>query len=316
MKKKIIARMSNGFGNQLFLYAASYSFAKKLGYNLYLDTETGIRSLKNKNSKKKFKHFVPKFELNPFNISAFKLKNISSSMYFLNYIKRKLLLIIDKFSKQKNFIIEKKFFDKQTEYSNSYINNKFSNKIFIEGYFESEKYFSKYRSDILKEFSFKDKIYHNNKYFFDITNSNSVSLAIRRDRYTETMADDTSKEKINKTNLFESAQLEFILDSIKYFNMHIKNPKFFLFSDNFDNLDEKFSKITSLYYVKDFIKDKVLEDFFLMYNCKNFAVAPTSFHWWAAWLNNSKNKICLRPKNSLLNPSNNSDFWPEDWTSI
>ena len=60
----------------------------------------------------------------------------------------------------------------------------------------------------------------------------------------------------------------------------------------------------------------IFEDFFLMSKCKHFAVAPTSFHWWAAWLNNGADKICLRPSNEFLNPSNNSDFWPESWIKI
>ena len=51
-----------------------------------------------------------------------------------------------------------------------------------------------------------------------------------------------------------------------------------------------------------------------MYLCKHFAVSPTTFHFWPAWLSNYKHKICLRPKN--LNPSNNKDFWPESWIKI
>ena len=47
---------------------------------------------------------------------------------------------------------------------------------------------------------------------------------------------------------------------------------------------------------------------------KHFIIGPTSFHWWGAWLNNNPNKICIRPKN--INPSNNSDFWPDKWISI
>jgi len=315
-KKEIIARISNGFGNQLFLYAASYSFAKELGYNLLLDTESGIKSLKNKNMHKKFKHWDPKFELNPFNISASKINKMSSFAHFYNYFKRKLLLFFEKFINNKNFIIENKSLNKKTKYSNLFLNKKFNNKIFVEGYFESEKYFSKYRLDILKEFSFKEKIFCNEEYYSSIITSNSISLAIRRDRFTETLEDNLSKEKINKTSLFESAQSDFILNSINYFNKHTKKPKFFLFSDNFDNLDKQFLNIENLYYVKNFISNKILEDFFLMYSCKNYAVAPTSFHWWAAWLNNNKDKICIRPKDLSLNPSNNSNFWPDNWTSI
>ena len=58
----------------------------------------------------------------------------------------------------------------------------------------------------------------------------------------------------------------------------------------------------------------VINDFYLFKFSKHFIVGPSSFHWWGAWLNNNKNKICVRP--SKINPSNNSGFWPEDWISI
>ena len=42
MKKYIVVKIANGFGNQMFLYSAAYSFAKKMGYDLLIDNETGI----------------------------------------------------------------------------------------------------------------------------------------------------------------------------------------------------------------------------------------------------------------------------------
>ena len=119
-----------------------------------------------------------------------------------------------------------------------------------------------------------------------------------------------------KTKKFEDEQFNYIVKSIDYFKKNINNPKFFLFSDNFENLDNKFLNFKNIVFVKDFISNKVLEDFYLMYKCKHFVIAPTTFHWWAAWLNNNNDKICLRPSNDFLNPSNNIDFWPDSWVKI
>ena len=57
-----------------------------------------------------------------------------------------------------------------------------------------------------------------------------------------------------------------------------------------------------------------MQDFFLMTQCKNFIVGPTSFHWWGAWLSNNDNKICVRPQD--INPSNNTNFGPDSWIKI
>jgi hypothetical protein len=266
--------------------------------------------------KKGFKHYKPQYELSVFNLTANLLpKNLTFDSFF-GHFKRKIFTLLDKFTFKKRFIIENKNSSKKTYYDNSYLNNKFNSKIYLEGYFESEKYFLNYRSDLLHEFSFNKNIKCANNYLNSIMNSNSISFAIRRDRFTETLHDDKNVVKIKKTFDFEKAQYDFIINSISYFKKRIANPKFFLFSDNFNELEKMFSHIDDLTFVKDYLSNKVLEDFFLMSKCKHFAVAPTSFHWWAAWLNNGADKICLRPSNEFLNPSNNSDFWPKSWIAI
>ena len=113
---------------------------------------------------------------------------------------------------------------------------------------------------------------------------------------------------------FEDDQYVYILKAIEYFNKRISNPKFFLFSDNFTKIENKLKNFNNIIFVKNFLSNKTLEDFFLMIKCKNYAVGPTTFHWWSAWLNNNPDKICVRPHN--LNPSNNIDFWPESWDII
>ena len=58
MKDKIIIRLSNEIGNQLFMYASAYSISKELNKKLYIDDETAFLEKKN----------ISKFGLNLFNI--------------------------------------------------------------------------------------------------------------------------------------------------------------------------------------------------------------------------------------------------------
>ena len=55
--KKVIVRLGNGLGNQLFTYSAAYAFAKKNNAELYIDDESGF-----------YKRY--KYELHNFKISA------------------------------------------------------------------------------------------------------------------------------------------------------------------------------------------------------------------------------------------------------
>ena len=47
MDKKIITRISNEIGNQIFMYASTFAIAKKLNRKLIIDNESAFKSRKN-----------------------------------------------------------------------------------------------------------------------------------------------------------------------------------------------------------------------------------------------------------------------------
>ena len=103
-----------------------------------------------------------------------------------------------------------------------------------------------------------------------------------------------------------------LTELFQFLKKKINNPKFFIWSDDFSNLNEYFND-NEFTFIKNF-NNKILNDFYLFQFSKHFIVGPTTFHWWGAWLNENPNKICLYP--SDINPSNNTDFWPESWISV
>ena len=119
-------------------------------------------------------------------------------------------------------------------------------------------------------------------------------------------------ESINKSNEFVTSTVDYINRSIEFIKTKIDKPKFLLWSNDFAGLYKYFPTNEFLYVENK--KDKILNDFFLLTQCKNFIVGPSTFNWWGAWLSDKKNKICIRPKN--INPSNNKNFWPENWIKI
>ena len=60
MEKKLIVRIAEGLGNQLFMYANAYSLSKKIKYELLVDDKSGFIKTKNFRS----------YYLHNFNISA------------------------------------------------------------------------------------------------------------------------------------------------------------------------------------------------------------------------------------------------------
>ena len=198
----------------------------------------------------------------------------------------------------------------------------FSNNLYIEGYFETEKYFDDFRENILKEFSFLDVDKYIKSPFYNYLNEkNSVSVCLRQNRYIE------GKNKNNKVNQeksdnFKLEQIKFINKSIKYIKNNVPKPKFYLWSNDFDNIDMSLfsSDVTKIKHSGDILSgiDKRSLDLFLISQCNHHIVIPSSFNWWGAWLSQKKNKIICRPNDDFFTDfkANNLDFWPPSWKEI
>ena len=136
----------------------------------------------------------------------------------------------------------------------------------------------------------------------------SVCIHIRRGDYVEDII----------TNQFHGVcNLDYYYRSIEYIASKIKNPYFFVFSD--DPLWVKQNLI--LKYPCDYIDQnfgkKDYEDMRVISKCKHNIIANSSFSWWGAWLNINPNKIVIAPKNWFKSKAiNTKDLIPESWFKI
>ena len=303
MKNKLIVRLSNNLGNQMFMYASAYVFAKKLNRDFFYDDETAYQSSN-----------LYKYNLDIFKISSTKAPN---NLKFLNksgYIKRKFLKYFDNFYSSKMFYVEPRDRNKNTSFNDKILSGNFRDKLFVEGHFESEKYFNSHINEIKSEFSFKNyKSFENNQIFNSIKNSESVSICIRQNRFSERKRAITSKDDENSL-IFTKDQVKYIEKSINLIKSKVTNPKFFLWSNDLKGLNNYFpdSQFTSV------STNKVDYDLFLMSQSKHSIVIPSSFNWWGAWLGKSSKSIVVRPSNDHFSNFNvnNKDFWPKDWLVV
>ena len=311
MPDKLILRLSNEIGNQMFMYAAAYSISKKLNRQLYIDDETAFLLRKN----------VSKFGLNLFNITSpiapdtLKFKNLSG------YIKRKFFIKTDLIRSKKKFYIEKKDRNKITKYSNDYEKLVFDNNLFFEGHFESERYFKDYGDEIKREFKLKNQVsLEKHPYFNEINKHNSVSICLRQNRFIEGKGQNTSQNKQKSLN-FTLEQINYINKSVDYIKSKVSNPSFFLWSNDFSNIDKNkfnFNYKEIKFYNNNNTLDKRIQSLFLLKQCNHFIVTTSTFNWWGAWLSERNDKIILRPSDKFFNDFyfNNRDYWPIDWSII
>ena len=309
MSKNLIIRISNGLGNQLFMYASAYAMSKELSRKLLIDNESSFYSNKN----------ISVYLLNNFNITSEIASDNKKFKSSYGYLKRKILLKADLFRRNKLFYIEKKNIDKITNYNDDFKNKFFDNNMYVEGYFESEKYFLNYKRSLSNEFKFKNPdIYKNNLYFDNISKSNSVALCIRQNRFIEGINNNNEVNRKKSWN-YTLEQIEYINKSVQIIKSKISNAKFFLWSNDFQNLESNFFDFDyqniNLNNVNDSI-DKTILGLYLLTNCKHYVVTGSSFNWWGAWLSANQNKIIIRPSNFKNFTFNNKDLWPENWLSV
>jgi hypothetical protein len=256
----IIVKIQGGLGNQLFQWAYGYSLSKD--HEVYFDisfysSAENIGGLVDKRN----------FELN--NILNTPINLLTHEI--LEKIKYKNITIVND-----NYLYNDISFDKNEIY-------------FLNGYWQSEKFFIKYREDILKSIKLPE--------FNDCDFKNSCSLHIRRGDYLNL----SKKHPILAVNYYEKA-------------LEILNPSgnIFIFSDDIEWCKKNIIRSNSIFVDGN----SNIEDLAQMSNCKDNIIANSSFSWWGAWLNRNPNKRIICPNNWYCNNTEDKDLIPEIWNRI
>ena len=79
MEKKLIVRISENLGNQLFMYANAFNIAKKLNYKLYIDHKSAYQDHD--------RHLNISYQLNNFDLDTEMAPEKYLSLKPFNYLK-------------------------------------------------------------------------------------------------------------------------------------------------------------------------------------------------------------------------------------
>jgi len=268
----IIVNLTGGLGNQMFQYAFGKAIATKLKADLKLHFTDALFNTKRL------------YALDVFNISAsiatpedLKKFNIIQNCV----INRVQYLVAERLGVQFNkHIITQRY---PYVFDNKYLSIK--DNSYIQGFWQDTRYFNEIEQILKKEFTPKKRFDEvNQKILKQIQESESVSIHVRRG---DLITNNTNSQFVG---------LHYYINSINKFKKLLRNPFFFVFSDDITwckaNLALLIDKIK---FIDHNNESNSYIDLILMSNCKHNIVANSTFSLWGAWLNKKKNKIVIKP---------------------
>ena len=263
----IVPKLAGGLGNMMFQIAASYSFAKEVGSKFAID----------------YQH-IGTLHGHPTNYRLSTFKNIPE----IEGLSSSALLF------------------KEGQYNYEAINTGgFINKeLYIDGYYQSYKYFEKHIDDIISLFSPNvTEMGAMNNIYGHLFDKETVSIHVRRGDYE------------NLSDYHVNLPASYYLDAMACFDT---NVRFIVFSDDIEWCKKK---ITLLNTDVEFITDEPdWMDLYLMTWCNHNIIANSTFSWWGAFLNTNKNKKVVIP-DQWFGPSqpstvNTRDLFPKEWKTV
>ena len=180
---------------------------------------------------------------------------------------------------------------------------------YLDGYFQSEKYFREYSDVICNDFEVIIPPSQENALIIEkIQSVNAVSLHIRRGDYVKNS---------NTQALYGLCNAEYYQKSIAYIVERVENPVFFIFSDDIDWAKWNMKTGYEQYYIDFNDASQNHEDLRLMKNCKHHIIANSTFSWWWAWLDPTPTKIVTMPSVWFAGYDYDTrDLYPDGWVRI
>jgi hypothetical protein len=182
--------------------------------------------------------------------------------------------------------------------------------VYLEGYWQTERYFSDIESIIRSDFTQttpRDPL--NKEYASKIkAQAMSVSLHVRRGDY----ANDARTTAVH--GLCSPAYYQRCLALLK---AKVAQAHVFVFSDDIAWARQALTFDGPVTYVGHKGPDKNYDDLALMSLCHHHIIGNSTFSWWGAWLNPGPNKLVYAPKPFFTQSDRDgSDLIPRFWTTV
>ncbi len=294
----IIVRLFGGMGNQMFQYALGRVLSIKNNTEFKLD----IRHLTDHGKRPLYpKHVNRNYDLD--------LLSIQAGIAQQSDIPWKYRVWGTTFFKDATYVITRKLFKNPTKETYFHFNETVlsaKDSIYLEGFWQSYKYFQGFEDIIKKDFQISVNLPENIKKLGEkIQKENALCVHVRRgDFVNNTYHDVVNSEYYQKA--FQKITEQATVDTV------------YIFSDDIDWCRGNMQFPTDTFFVgNEFSGERGIGHFWLMQQCKYFIIPNSSFSWWAAWLADYVDKKVIVPKKWFADETiNYNDIYPSDWIKL
>lgn len=284
----IIVRIKGGLGNQLFQYAAGYALAQRLQqplrFNAAFTSNMTQRGYKLPFLNVESDGTIQDAEL-PDEVNIVKNKYINKALRIVGVSKIGFPNGLYWLEAQEKFLPE--FFTIQAD------------TLYVDGYFQSPKYFDIHREKLLKAITPNyDEEQACLRELNEIRINTSIAVHVRRSDF---------KKDNNKFHYLLDEK--YYCRAVRYMREHVQNPTFFWFSDDMNWVKENIGNADDFRFVNIKTNHGDVDDMMLMKNCNHIITANSTFSWWAAWLNEHEDAIRVVPARQY----GQSEMIPDTW---
>jgi hypothetical protein len=274
----VYARLTGGVGNQMFQYAA----ARRLAFIHDAQLQLDLREFQNRQ-----RHYaLDGFCIRGQPASAQRLRQLNCMM---RWPSRLLTREVVKRYKERSFRFDPEVLELKPP-------------VYLDGYWQSERYFDDVRSEITSEFSFaSDPSPRIAEMVEGMRAGAAVAVHVRRTDFVE---------RAIVRQKHGSCSIDYYRAALLFVRSVEPLVRVFVFSDDMEWARRNLAELDPVTFVEG---NTVHDDLRLMSSCKHNVIANSTFSWWAAWLNRSPDKIVVAPTPWFADGPSDSDLIPHTW---
>ena len=296
---QVFSKQLSGLGNQLFQYAAGLYFANRYEGKLQILQEPVVGTLSHGKYNRPF--LLSNFEIT----SPVRMLNRFDGLMLTQNPRRleatKLLKAVGRIAVRHETQEQRSYFIEDLGLAPGI------QTLYLSGFWQAYRYAEAVAPELRKQYRLREPARGSNGRLLEQIRATpvSVSLHVRRGDYTLAAEGNIA------------LPLSYYRSAIKLMRERVKDPMFFIFSDDLDFARENLQTGARQVFVEGNDDFSSHEDLRLMSACKHHIIANSSFSWWGAWLNPDPAKVVVAPRHWLLShESAFPDLLPSEWHAL